>query len=244
MEINQNISSSIELSDNTIIWRYLTLEKFFSLLINKELYFSKISRLDDKYEGSRPPKYRFMNSIAFLGGFSPKYSKSKQLYEQNRLEMLQLQTDAYNTLVNCWTMEIAESYALWDIYAGSNSGIAIKSTIGQLKKAIINNNYLINIKEVDYHSIENGKFDLHRLVSWKTKFYIFEKEVRLYITHSGVDSLNLPIDTEELISEIYLSPFMPPYFGDIFKKLIKSNPSTNQFYNKIKDSAIKSRSRL
>mgnify|MGYP001175590408 CR=1 FL=1 len=241
METNQNIEISSELQDNTIIWRYLTLEKFFSLILNRELYFGKIRDLDDKFEGTRPPKFRFINSVAFLGGHSPKYKKARKVYEKKQMEMIQLQKDAYNTLVNCWSMEIPESYALWDIYTGTSSGIAIKSTIGQLKRAIEGKSHLIHITPVDYKSNEIKKFNLDTLVTWKTSFYKFEKEVRLYISHSDLDFILIPVNIEELISEIYLSPFMPTFAKDTVRKMIKLDSKTTILPDRIKDSAIELR---
>ena len=42
---------TFKLSDATIIWRFLDLPKFISILEKQALFFCKINTLDDYYEG-------------------------------------------------------------------------------------------------------------------------------------------------------------------------------------------------
>lgn len=41
---------------NTVIWRYLGLEKFLDLLASNELFFTNAEKLTDKYEGVLPKR--------------------------------------------------------------------------------------------------------------------------------------------------------------------------------------------
>ena len=50
-------------------------------------------------------------------------------------ETKRIRTGAY---VNCWTKSNYESMAHWEIYGGNNS-VAITTTVGELKKQLIEN---------------------------------------------------------------------------------------------------------
>ena len=41
---------------NTVIWRYVGLDKFLDLLISQELFFSNAAKMSDKYEGLIPKR--------------------------------------------------------------------------------------------------------------------------------------------------------------------------------------------
>ena len=47
LQIEQSAASAADF----VIWRYLSLEKFLSLLVRGELYFSRLDKLDDILEG-------------------------------------------------------------------------------------------------------------------------------------------------------------------------------------------------
>jgi len=41
---------------NTIIWRYLGLDKFLDLIVSRELYFANAATMTDQYEGVIPKR--------------------------------------------------------------------------------------------------------------------------------------------------------------------------------------------
>lgn len=240
MEQHPHFIISEDLTENTVIWRYLSLTKFLSLITKKELYFEGIYKLIDKYEGSLPPGFQFYQSATPIGGKSNRFKKAHEQHKINIIQKEQLLESLPKIVVNCWTMHSAESYALWKIYTDSTSGIAIKSTIGRLKAAINKNSNVFNISKVYYGP--HRKPVLDSIVTRKEKFYTFEEEVRLY-TLSETESLFVPIETNELITEIYLSPFMSSYSKDAVRKIIKLDLESESMslFNKIKESSIKER---
>ena len=96
--------------DNIIIWRYMNIEKFLSILENSELFFSRLDVLEDKYEGHLPKKNK--DIIVNL-------SNEKSVIDY----YLSLKKHCH---VNCWHMNDEESAGMWSSYAPGNSGIAIK----------------------------------------------------------------------------------------------------------------------
>ncbi len=81
--------------DDVKIWRYLSIEKFLSLIVNSGLYFSRLDQFEDQWEGSWPKA--LIDFPAF---------KSKEVL--NQIKML---ISAYNKtlFVNCWCMSEYES---------------------------------------------------------------------------------------------------------------------------------------
>ena len=109
------------------------IEKFFHLLITQKLFFTRLSRMSDKYEGAVPEQLiiKRIEEIVKEKGGDPAALIHK---ERKNIEKFR-----DYTFLNCWTINRNESYALWKIYLkGSNGGLAIKSTVSKLKKSIEN----------------------------------------------------------------------------------------------------------
>jgi hypothetical protein len=223
------------LPPSTLIWRYFSLEKFYSLIIDKELYFCNLKRLEDKYEGNCPDEFRFLYEFTTIGGNSKKYQSNRENIEHKRKEKEALSTTAKTTLVCCWSKNASESYALWKIYTGNN-GIAVQTTIESLKSSILDDSLKIFISPIYYEKQQGAKFELNTLVTRKTKFYKFDEEVRLFITENDAVELKVKVDLEKLITKLYFSPFMSSEMKTIVVEWLKINfPS---FSSKLLESKI------
>ena len=244
---NENLESP---HGNTVIWRYVGLDKFLDLLISQELYFSNAAKLSDKYEGLIPKR----NQDYLLKTFKNKGLSIEQAEFERQKTLKNIHDLKALTLLNCWTINQSESYALWKIYlGGSKSGVAIRTTVSKLTKAIKKGNdpykediYISKVKYTDF--IKDNPENRFNIITTKNKFYEYEKELRLFIFHnpSESDNNNLPydisegrrlkIDLNELIDEIYLSPFVGKWFDTTLIAIINTvNPELSK---KIKNSEI------
>ncbi len=104
--------------DDVKIWKYMSIEKFLSLLINSRLYFSRLDQFKDSWEGT------WTNSLIN----SPAFQNEEVL---NKVKTL-IATFNETFFVNCWFMSEYESNLMWGRYGS----IAISSTIGRLKKCL------------------------------------------------------------------------------------------------------------
>ena len=215
---------------NSILWRYMNLEKFFDLITSSELYFTNVSKLSDKYEGTIPKKnyYRLQKQLGSQGK-----SIEEILYE---LELLKQKVDIFRelTLVNCWTLATHESYALWKIYlGGAKGGIAIKTTASRIVDSI-NKSSESNDEEIYFSIVEYNDYidDIESQFQWitrKSNFYKFEDEARLIIFHKERDQpkynikggRRYKVNIDRLIDRIYISPFSPDWFRKSFNKTIE-----------------------
>lgn len=147
------------IDSGSIIWRYMSLDKFIHLLESKSLYFSSLSsfRDTDPFEGYYPKVMIEALSKVYRSSFEKINSTLKHL---NKLENC-LNPDGVSTLeeanklraslpdilhhahkslvsnitVNCWHQNDLESEAMWRLYSEAKKGIAIKTTVGSAIKA-------------------------------------------------------------------------------------------------------------
>src|SRR6267142_4932398 len=108
------------------VWRYLTFSKYISLLTFGALWFSKLNVLVDQHEGSMP--------VLTDAEMTAELQQYKRVFPPT----LHAQIDNANktnvddgrelTVVSCWFLGGRESENMWNEYAGSSEGIAIRST--------------------------------------------------------------------------------------------------------------------
>jgi len=235
---------------NTVIWRYVGLDKFLDLLVSQELFFSNAAKMSDKYEGLIPKR----NQDYLLKSIKNNGLSLEAAEHERQIRLKEIHSLKELTLLNCWTISQSESYALWKIYlGGSKSGVAIRTTVSKLERAIKkgNNSFIdeIFISKVKYTNfIKNEPENRFNIITTKNKFYDYEKELRLFIFHypHSEDGIKPPydisigrrlkVDLNELIDQIYLSPFVGKWFDNTLMEILtKVNPILSQ---KIKNSEI------
>ncbi len=116
---------------STIVWRYMSIEKFLDLLTHKRLFFTNAANFTDGYEASLPPNIikSKRKKLVSQGLSGRDLEEEIAIFELNNRPMREL------TLVNCWSIGRHESYALWKIYLrGGKAGVAIRSNFSHVKK--------------------------------------------------------------------------------------------------------------
>ncbi|MDP2431114.1 MAG: hypothetical protein Q8O33_03690 [Pseudomonadota bacterium] len=211
--------------------------KFETLLSEKSLFFPNANKLSDQYEVTIPDstlasKRRHLENNGYKGD-NLEEKMAAFHWETNPIKDL--------VLANCWSVSQHESYALWKIYlGGEKNGVAIRSTLSSLKKAIINGGdpypeefYMGRIK---YRA--HLKYDeLARLsiITTKKPFYDFEKELRVIIINNTLldggatppydisKGRSVNIDLSTLVHCIYVSPFSEPSYSRDVGSILKSS---------------------
>lgn len=193
--------------DETVIWRYMSLEAFLALLF-AGLYCCRISRFEDPWEGRWPGSIR---------------KKLKAYLKISDIEPLRNELFA-----NCWHESTHESAALWSQYG--RSAIAVRSTVGRLKRAVQRSTHKIYIGRVRYlnysRPLPSGLPSNMFLPAFlKRKSFEHEREVRLVIyrtvgkTKSG---LTINADLAALIEAVYISPVADAFLVASLKGVLKS----------------------
>ena len=202
------------------IWRYIDLTKLLSLLETKTLYFSRSDKLNDPFEGSiTKPALEEMKKEVPLPAQKVFHSFKEKAF------------------LNCWHLSEYESEAMWKLYSYSNLGIAIKSSVGRLIKSFtIEERYDIYIGEVNYLDYEKDFFNYGNIFCYffnKRKSFEHEKEIRALVSHAIKNpkrkanesydgfGVNIKVDLNELIENIYVSPFSPLWYHDLVISVLK-----------------------
>lgn len=150
------------------------------------------------------------------------FKELKGSLKPEQLKAFLLASEGLNTsmFVSCWHEAAYESAALWSQYA-SGAGLAVKSSIARVKRAIIGGpNY--NIGRVNYLDFKNDPYrgpDVNALISpfLKRKSFEHEREVRILVWDpdkigppnpgtSLPDGIELPLGLDDLIEALYISP--------------------------------------
>lgn len=201
------------------IWRYMSLDKYCSLLTTRSLYFSSIYNFEDRWEGVCPPKSCKAFEKAYylkVRKLIPGFRKSHKNTPPATFLSDCTQALAKCCYVNCWYMNDDESAAMWDLYSRKNKGIAIQSTYHDLKMAIATCREEISIGTVSYTDYKRGLIAvdyglepvLHKRKSFEHEHELravcFKQENMLKI--SIEKGMLIPVNVNRLIQKVYVHP--------------------------------------
>lgn len=213
--------------DNSIIWRFLDLAKFISLLKEKALYMTRADKFEDQFEGavcSLEDSDKYDDALA---AYYSEWLEGKPLSEQLiQNEHYAIQMIRKNSFMSCWFEGSYESIAMWKLYATGKDakGVAIKTTVGRLKNAIGRNVEIGRISYIDYSKEWPNANEAH----WRKRLsFEYEHEVRArVITDGGLsptppEFMLIPVDLDILIESVYVSPLAGTWFKDVVEDILK-----------------------
>ena len=216
--------SAKEFNNDTKIYRYMDFDCFLQIL-DKKFYIS------DCYDaGTKVPlKDIFKNFVNVCEG------KSVVLKNYTSIELIEMFKKSQNYLTSCWTLN-KDDILMWQAYTHGNCGICIESTVGNVIAALDPNAikpYLICCSPMYYNGYSSLQ-EVEGILFQKQNQYKGEKEVRFYFLNGifNDESANydknyavFDIDSDVLIDEVILSPFMRGNSAQVLKhKLEESNP--------------------
>ena len=174
------------------IWRYMDFTKFVSLLDKQALFFARLDKLDDPFEGSCPRmnvEARPAQIESWLGG-NPEGHDGCNVREKaaavSRGFSFWYQVQRRWIGVNCWHLGERESAAMWRLYLKSNEGIAVQSTYCRLRDALARASETVWIGRVRYLDYDEEMiWESNGLapIVCKRRSFQHEKELRAVIWH-------------------------------------------------------------
>lgn len=205
------------ITDDTTIWRYMNLAELISILQKDTLWFCRIASFDDPFEGQIP------EGTTKIADQSDPAATRRAIYLLRKL-----------VYANCWHISEGQSDAMWKLYTDDQHGLAIESTVGELKNAL-DSSREISINSVDYIEWSEAKVmptDPVRLGFLKREAFSHEKELRCVfqkeledsdVIHPDAYELESPegeyisIDCEILINRVHISPFSPGWLSSVIE---------------------------
>lgn len=217
------------------VWRYMDFPKLVSILDKSSLFFSRGDSFSDPFEGSYP----LLNVLGrnhippnLTAPDIPKYQKAMASMGEINKHWPK------HVSINCWHLNNHESAAMWQLYLQSNEGVAIQSTYKKLKDCFAPSSQDVHLGLIKYIDYEKDFFAADNMLNsfvHKRKSFEHEKEVRALVMKwptgggNGVDfsqttivgGINVQIDLELLIENIYVSPLSPQWFVDVVSSTIQ-----------------------
>jgi hypothetical protein len=196
-----------EVDPETPIWRYMSLDRYLSMLYTKELWFTRVDCLEDPWEGQvSAPALDATNRLGMpLEVLRPILEKLRVLI-----------------FVHCWTMHAHESIGLWSSFVRSQPGVVIRSTAGRLDKVVaghMEGGHVALVRYIDFDTSYamdgfNKRLEFQSELEVRAAFYDFGQ----YVTMAqGTDRQELPqgqpvpVSLPDLITEVRVAPRTPAW---------------------------------
>lgn len=222
----------------SVLWRYFSLSKLLNMLESKALYLSRVDVLlsADPFEGSIPRRFESL-AIASedsdqIAEYERKHGFSPGSLAAMRKTRAQLhRKERENTYISCWNSGRTDSAALWRLYGADVDGaVCIRTTAQRLATQLPAWAYLGKVSYKDY---EQDVFRTDNSFSpffHKRDCFNHEKEVRVLANpvvspmsrpwDPSSKGIQIPIDLEELIIGIYVSPTSQSWFLDVVRSAV------------------------
>lgn len=222
--------------NDVVLWKFMDLPKFVSLLKNKSLFFTRADKFIDSFEGAKGLQKNkkdwddhyltfFMDFFKNVEALNNKYDEKK--IEDAKKILTQLETSGLerkkSTIISCWHENTFESEAMWKLYTSLDNGVAIRTTYKNLYDAL-GANPRIDIGKINYIDFNENFTNLNEPFWYKRKSFIHENEVRAVIQHQDeIERFGklIPTDLNKLIDMIYVSPTAPTWFFEIVEDIVK-----------------------
>lgn len=182
--------------DDTILMRYMNFEKFANILATNSLFFTRADKFDDPFEGFTPP---FITDIVKNKVSHLKYGPD---WHQTLLKLFE--SWRKYVMCSCWYQGRNESLPMWERYHMRESGIAIKTTMGNFNNSLGDDLdvFIGNIQYIDYKDYRDPQsfvdMNIAMVYTWyfyKRKAFVHEREFRAIIDAS-------PFVTNQLIPQL------------------------------------------
>lgn len=191
--------------NTAIVWRYMTFVGFVDLLQRRKLFFSRLEKLVDPYEGFYSPEI-----MPVLESKVPKaVIRAAEKFSRR------------NYCVNCWHENEGESAAMWAIYSNSD-GIAIRSTVKRLKYALKNEERNVFIARVHY---DPATAPAASPLVYKRKSFEHEKEIRMWCLEADrkkrqAKGTYASVDLGVLMEAVFVSPTAGPWVKQVIQSTL------------------------
>lgn len=210
------VTKSPNLRGKAILRRYMDLPKFLDFLHSKTLYLRRADGFPDRLEGALFPAFRQQLDSAYKRGaleFDADY-----FYRRAR----------QGNYVSCWTLGAHDNMALWQLYGGTRSSVALTTTVNKLvqlcadwKRPAI----LCRVEYVDHRKKSTYAIGQYTdVLRYKNLAYAYEDELRILVPEQDEGwqdnalGLRLPISN---LNTLVRSIVVAPEAGSEFKSAVE-----------------------
>lgn len=214
------------------LWRYIDFTQLISILETQSLWFSAANKFVDKWEGGLTASQ--VNRI----------SENIPTFIENDEESVRELYDALrtSTYITCWHHRESETAAMWELYNDRGKEVAIRTTVGRLRRSIDwTDDMTMGLVNYEKYLEGNDLFPITRNSPFFHKRSSFSHEQEFRIVKSEfniperaslndglkelVDNRSAPgrpisVDPGLLIDEIVVSPVVGGWLRELVEKVI------------------------
>ena len=227
------------------IWRYTDLAKLLSIFERSALFFPRLDKLEDRFEGYYTKTVLALEKLKFED--LPSELRDQIPDEQTLLAMKGNQKRIREfakeqreiTFVNSWYCNQHESAAMWAQYLRTQEGIAIESSYRRLTESLRDYKdfevFVGLVKYIDYESDSIPFGNSLSPVMCKRKSFEHERELRAVIwtlqhgkndsgpanKFKGESGIYVPVDVAGLIERVYVCPTAQTWVRKLIDSLVK-----------------------
>ena len=208
----ERIGQSI--ADSESLWRYFSLIKFLHLVQTQQLYFARLDKLNDPFEGYPTTKEVRVAASTFLD------------------PIIHLQSDLIRkcAYISCWSRFDSENPAMWTNYGTGEVGVLVQTTFGRLASVLPPS---VCLGKVRYVSDSDSELEAPirepgEMVLRKLDYFKHEREVRAitFDEDTPIDGQTnvrklKPIDVKRLVQSIIVQPTIQEEFRSAIEPLLK-----------------------
>lgn len=219
---------------NGPLWRYIDFTQFISIIETQQLWFPAASNFTDKWEGGLTPGQVQRISENIPSFIEDHVDSVRQLYDALRA----------TTYISCWHQRDEETAAMWELYNDRGKEVAIKTTVGKLRKSVRWSDDM-SMGCVEYKNYGSGKnlFPItrdspffHKRLSFQheQEFRIVKSEFNLpervavedglkeLVADKGGTGRGVTVNRDSLIDEVVVSPVAGGWMRDLVEKVLST----------------------
>jgi hypothetical protein len=215
-----------------IIWRFMDLPKFLSIIQNEALTFIRADKLGDPFEGTLPTleAEKLRETVVRWTNSGHTAGSARLPFEHMKLPLENPANFSWRAHISCWYAQDYESNNMWKIYGGHNS-LAIKSTFGDLESQIPDDFDIGAVRYINYDTDTTGQASHWGAFTHKRLFFKDENEIRAmrldslarYDEGSSLPpevALMVKINLSALIREVKISPLADAWFPNVVRNVM------------------------
>jgi hypothetical protein len=207
----------------TLLWRHVRLSQLLAVLETNSLWFSAVSELEDKFEGSYTLRdLRRQQQLALRTshkrGVPPEVVDDFASRTARRVRA--------GVFLNCWYSGIDESAALWQWASRQADFVAIQTTYGQLQSAIASSVYAAKVRYIDYERQRIPPGSVLNPYFCKRRIFQHENEVRMLLYRppavtSPPVGIAVGANGKRFIRQVMLAPYSPRWVRDTVASVVR-----------------------
>lgn len=158
-----------------VLRRYMSVEKFHSLLASRALYFSPASKFGDEKEGHATNFDHWvwdeqLVSVGFSGSLRERARQAKlSVTNHNRKAVV----------ISCWTKRLDDCRRMWTEYGGGFDSVVVETNLRRLRECVGPGFLFIPVRYVDFNKFAFPKDHSLKYFFFKRLEYEWEHEIRI-----------------------------------------------------------------